>query len=257
MTSVMNFDAGPLGPGDAGAYLRNALGPLRPAPKEGAGWLFGAGQLAMTAHDLALWDIGVIDQSVLRQASYRMQQTEMLLQDGTATGYGLGVSISEPGGRRRISHGGAVSGYTTSNEVYPDDRAAIVVFTNIYPGAAGAPSQIAGRIATIIFASADSASAAADAAARQIYDGLVQGTIDRTRFTPSASAYFTQEVLADYASSLAPLGPPTEFTPARQSLRGGMTIRSYRIRAGGVSMALTTMTLPDGRIDQYIVQRAG
>ena len=36
-----------------------------------------------------------------------------------------------------------------------------------------------------------------------------------------------------------------------------MMIRSYRIRAGDVLMQLTTMTLPDGRIDQYIVERAG
>ena len=69
MTSVADFDAGPLSQADAGAYLRIALGPLRPAPKEGAGWLFGAGQLAMTAHDLALWDVAVITQSVLRPAS--------------------------------------------------------------------------------------------------------------------------------------------------------------------------------------------
>src|SRR5207253_1335037 len=54
MTSVADFDAGPLGTIDAGAYLRYGLGPIRPAPKEGKGWLAGAGELAMTAHDLAL-----------------------------------------------------------------------------------------------------------------------------------------------------------------------------------------------------------
>jgi hypothetical protein len=36
-----------------------------------------------------------------------------------------------------------------------------------------------------------------------------------------------------------------------------MIIRSYRIRAGGVLLELTTMTLPDGKIDQYIISRAG
>jgi len=41
---------------DATPYIRNALGPLRVAPKEGRGWMFAAGELAMTAHDLALWD---------------------------------------------------------------------------------------------------------------------------------------------------------------------------------------------------------
>jgi CubicO group peptidase (beta-lactamase class C family) len=115
MSSVTDFDASPLGPGDAQALLRNALGPLRVAPKEGAGWLFGAGQLAMTAHDLALWDIAVIKRTVLRPESYKTQQTIALLTAGTGTGYGLGIGVGAPGGRRRLSHAGAVSGYTTNN----------------------------------------------------------------------------------------------------------------------------------------------
>jgi D-alanyl-D-alanine carboxypeptidase len=257
MTSVVDVDAGSLGASDAERLLRHGLGPLRTAPKEGTGWLFGAAQLAMTAHDLALWDIAIINRSVLRPASYRLQQTDMLLGAGTATGYGLGVNIGTPGGRRRISHGGAVSGYTTSNLVFPDDRAAVVVFTNIYPGAAGAPGQIAGRISSILFAAADTAGAAAGALARRIYDGLAKGTIDRALFTPNANAYFTAEALSDYAASLGTLGTPTEFVPDGESLRGGMTIRSYRIRAGRVTMDLTMMTLPDGRIDQYIIARGG
>jgi CubicO group peptidase (beta-lactamase class C family) len=257
MTSVADFDAGPLQDSDAGAYLRNALGPLRGAPKEGKGWLFGAGQLAMTAHDLAAWNVSVIEQSVLRPASYKQQQTEVLLRDGTGTGYGLGVGIATWQGRRRIQHGGAVSGYTTSNRIYPDDSAAIVVFTNIYPGAAGAAGQIADRVAGVIFAKVDTADALARDLARRIYEGLTKGAIDRSLFTAAANAYFTQEVLNDYAASLAPLGPPSDFADTGKSLRGGMMIRSYRIRAGSVMMDLTTMTLPDGKVDQYLVSREG
>jgi D-alanyl-D-alanine carboxypeptidase len=37
MTSVVDVDAGPLGGGDAAPYLRNGLGPLRLAPKDGDG----------------------------------------------------------------------------------------------------------------------------------------------------------------------------------------------------------------------------
>jgi len=257
MTSVADFDAGPLSAQDAGAYLRNALGPFRPAPKEGKGWLFGAGQLAMTAHDLALWNIAVINRSVLKQPSYKTMQTDMLLENGLSTRYGLGVSVGTVSGRRRISHGGAVSGYTTSNDVYPDERAAVVVFTNIYPGAAGAAAQIAGRVAGILFEKQDDAAVKARELARRIYDGFLTGKIDRALFTPDANTYFSAEVLADYAASLGPLGAPTEFASTGESLRGGMTIRSYRIRAGGRVLDLTTMTLPDGRIDQYLVSRAG
>ncbi|HJQ20504.1 MAG TPA: serine hydrolase domain-containing protein [Gemmatimonadaceae bacterium] len=258
MTSVADFNAAPLTANDAAPYLRNALGPLRPAPKEAPGWLFAAGELSMTAHDLALWDLSVINRSILRAESYRAQQTDMLLNSGLPTRYGLGVSVGSFNGHRRISHNGAVSGYTTDNEIFPEDSAAIVVFTNIYPGAAGAPSQIAARIGNILFAGAvTQASQSARDQARRIYEGLMNGTIDRSLFTMDANAYFTQQVIADYAASLKPLGAPTEFTAQGDALRGGMTIRSYRIVAGGVVMDLTTMTRPDGKIDQYIVARAG
>jgi D-alanyl-D-alanine carboxypeptidase len=257
MTSVADFDAGPLTVADAGAYLRNGLGPLRPAPKEGTGWLFGAGQLAMTAHDLALWNVSVMDRALLRPESYRIMQRDMLLENGLSTRYGLGVGVNSSAGRRRISHGGAVSGYTTANDIYPDDRAAIVVYTNIYPGAAAAPSQIAARIGNVLFASSDTTATKFRELARRIYEGLRTGTLDRSLFTPDANAYFTQQVLADYATSLGSLGAPTEFSPTGESLRGGMTIRSYRVRAGLAVLDLTTMTLPDGRIDQYLIARAG
>jgi CubicO group peptidase (beta-lactamase class C family) len=257
MTSVRDFDKGPLTAADAQPLLRNALGPYREAPKEAAGWLFGAGQLAMTARDLSLWNISMIERTLLKPESYKVLQTDMLLEPGNATGYGLGVQVNAPGGRRRIAHGGAVSGYTTASRIYPDDRAAVVVFTNIYPGAANAPGMIADRVANVIFAASEATRSAARDQARTIYDALVKGQVDRALFTPSANAYFSAEVLADYAASLSPLGAPTEFISTGESLRGGMTIRSYRIRAGNVTLDLTTMTLPDGKLDQYIISRAG
>jgi D-alanyl-D-alanine carboxypeptidase len=257
MTSVADFDAGPLGPADAGAYLRNGLGPLRNAPKEGPRWLFGAGQLAMTAHDLALWDLGVINQAVLKPASYRAQQTTGVLANGTATGYGLGVDVEMVRGHRRIEHGGAVSGYTTANLIFPDDKMAIVVFTNIYPGGGGASGQLASRIAGIILGQADTTDSAAADVARRVYDGLARGTIDRSLLTPNADAYFTAEVLEDYAASLGPLGAPAKFMPTGSQLRGGLRIRGFQIRAGTTALYLTMMTRPDGKIEQYIVERGG
>jgi len=53
MTSVADSDAAALPAEDPTRYKRYALGPLREAPKEGKGWLFAAGELAMPARDLA------------------------------------------------------------------------------------------------------------------------------------------------------------------------------------------------------------
>src|SRR5712692_8403286 len=93
MKSVTNIDQEKLGESDPLGYLRYALGPLRPAPKEGKGWLFAAGELAMTAQDLARWDISIIDQKILKPTSYRELGTEVLLKNGLGTQYGLGIDV--------------------------------------------------------------------------------------------------------------------------------------------------------------------
>ena len=249
MESVMITDEAALGPTDPERYLRYALGPLRVAPKEGRGWLFAAGELAMTASDLARWDIAVIDQAILKPASYQAQQTEMVLRNGTGTGYGLGVDVSMSNGHRLISHGGEVSGFTTQNSIYPDDHTAVVVFTNL--DATGASGQIAGRIADALFSATDRDTEKAVAQARSIFEGLQHGTIDRSLFTGNANAYFGDQALADFASSLGPLGPPADVVQTRQSLRGGMTFRAFRIQAGLKTVSLSTFTLPDGKLEQY------
>src|SRR5579864_5270200 len=49
MEQVVNIDQQRLAATDPTGYLHYALGPLHPAPKEGQGWLFAAGELAMSA----------------------------------------------------------------------------------------------------------------------------------------------------------------------------------------------------------------
>jgi len=254
MTSVVDFDAGPLGPTDAGAYLRYGLGPLRPAPKEGKGWLGGAGELAMTAHDLALWDISVIDQKILKPASYRLLESDVPLSSGVATQYGLGVSVAAPGGRRRIEHNGAVSGYLTSDQVFPDDRTAVVVFSNIYPGAAAPDGQIGNAIAGILFDVDDRDAAAATGRAKQIFAGLQKGTVERSLFSANANAFFTAEALRDFSTSLGALGQPSRFDLRGKALRGGMTLWYFGVALGSREVEVSMFVLPDGKIEQYLVQ---
>ena len=249
MTSVTNVDASPLGSEDPSRYLRYALGPPRPAPKEGKGWLSAAGELAMTARDLAAWDISMIDQTVLKPASYRTMQTDTLLKSGVATGYGLGVSVGTSQGRRLISHTGEVSGFTASNQVFPDDRAAIVVLANM--DATPATGQIASRIATAIFTATDRETEVATEQAKQIFADLQRGHIDRSLFSANANAYFSEQAVADFAASLAPLGVPDAFVASPKGFRGGMIARSYRIHAGGKNLSLTTFILADGKLEQY------
>ncbi|HEY4321536.1 MAG TPA: serine hydrolase domain-containing protein [Gemmatimonadales bacterium] len=249
MTSVIITDDAGLGPTDPERYLRYGAGPVRPAPKEGRGWMFAAGELAMTASDLARWDISVIDQTIMKPASYRAQQTDMLLNDGVGTNYGLGVQVANPNGHRLISHTGEVSGFTAANNIYPDDSMAIVVLTNL--DASGASGQIAAQISNALFAVSDHETDVAVAQAKSIVAGLQHGTIDRTLFTSNANAYFNDQALADFQASLSTCSNAPDVSAGGRSLRGGMVFRSFRIRCGVRTLSLSTFTMPDGKLEQF------
>lgn len=251
MKSVTDIDQERLTESDPTGYLRYALGPPRPSPKEGKGWLFAAGELAMTAEDLAKWDISIINQTVMKPGSYQQFGTEMLLKNGLGTHYGLGVSVDSQGGHRALSHGGEVSGFTAQNIVFPDDHAAVIVLTN--QDAANASGSIASGIAPLLFTTSDSATPQKTAQARKIFEGLQQGKIDRSLFTDNANSYFSEQALKDFASSLSPLGAPQEFTQVNQGLRGGMTLRAYRVRFAQKTLRVWTYEMPDGKLEQYQV----
>ena len=249
MHSVWNSDETKLTTADATPYIRNALGPLRLAPKEGRGWMFAAGELAMTAHDLALWDESLIAQTILKPESYKQMFTEVKLKDGKGTKYGLGVEVTERVGRRSIEHSGEVSGFVSDNEVLVDDGVAVAVLTN--QDAVNAASIIAQFVAPVIL---DAHRDAPEQQAIDIYHGLLQGKIDRSLLAPNLNDYFTPETIGDFQQSLSPLGEPLIFHQERESLRGGMTFRVFEIVFPGKRLRLTTYTYPDGKLEQYLIE---
>jgi len=251
MKSVADIDEGRLTESDPTGYQRFALGPPRVAPKEGRGWLFAAAELAMTAEDLAKWDIAIMERKILKPSSYRELEGEVVLANGLSTGYGLGVSVRSEAGRRSISHGGEVSGFTAHNVVFPDERLAVVALTN--QDAIGVSSDIAHGVASLLFESNDAATPRKTEQARKIFEGLQRGQIDHSLFTEAANAYFSEQALKDFASSLGPLGAPLEFTQTGQSLRGGMVGRFYSVKLKDRTLSAWTYETPDGKIEQYQV----
>ena len=254
MTDVMNSDMHRLEQTDAHGYIRYALGPLRPAPQDGPGWMFAAGELAMPVRDLLLWDIAMMNESLLQPASYKEMFTGVKLKDGEDTHYGLGVEVSTRDGHLVISHSGEVSGFTSENMVLPQDKVAIAVFTN--QEAVGAAGVIAGKIAAMLIGLPPNESKQSLDQARQIFIGLQHGKIDRSLFTENCNAYFDAQALGDFESSLQPLGTPIEFRQTAKESRGGMTFRVYDIVFPTTHLELTTYQMPDGKIEQFIVTPA-
>jgi CubicO group peptidase (beta-lactamase class C family) len=253
MKEVWNSDLTKLGDTDAQGYTRNALGPLRPAPKEGAGWMFAAGELAMPAYDLAQWDISLINRSLLAAQSYDEFFTSVKLKDGTDSHYSLGLSVRDMNGHPFYEHSGEVMGFTSDNYVFPRDRIAIAVLTN--QDAARGAGVIARGVAQLLLGTSAQGPSAAEAQAQALFESFQQGKIDRSLFTDWCNAYFTQQAIGDFQSSLAPLGKPTTVKQIADELRGGMTFRVFRVEFGDGKkpVVITTYTEPDGKLEQYLV----
>jgi CubicO group peptidase (beta-lactamase class C family) len=251
-----------IGKGFPTGYHRFALGPVRAAPPAAHGWLWAAGELAMSASDLAKWDIARINRSLMPADDWAVQETAIKLADGRSSNYGLGVQLSEQNGIKTVSHGGEAVGFLTDNTVIPSEKFAVVVAVNA--DFADAQSTISRKIRDMFVPklappASDAVETARTELARQVYAGLQKGQIDRKRFTANGNYYFTAQAVADYRTSLAPLGKPISFEPIRgPRLRGGFVNRNYSIVYAGQKLIAVTYADPgkDGKIEQFMVMPA-
>jgi CubicO group peptidase (beta-lactamase class C family) len=252
-----------IGKGYPQGYQRFALGPVRPEKPAAHGWLFAAGELAMSASDLAKWDIARMNRALLPADDWAAQETPVKLSDGKNTGYGLGVSVGTANGRRFVEHSGEAVGFLSENIVYPDDKTAVIVLVNA--DFSNAFTNMAGQISEIVLPPAVAAPPPADpeaiktAEARHVFDAMRSGTLDPKLMTDNWNYYFTATAAGDYKASLAALGEPVSFKPVRgPRLRGGFVNRNYVATYADRKLNIVTYAEPGehGRYEQFLVMPA-
>ena len=231
---------------DALGYQRQGLGPNRLTPLAGRNWTFAAWPLILTAEDVAKWDLSILNRSLFKPATYDEQVRTIKLNNGNDTGYAMGWFVRNANGRKIVSHTGEGAGYLTSNRIYPNDGVAIVVLTNSMSG--NAFTEISDRIAFQLLPQTG-----VDAQVLTAFRALQQGQADRNRFTDNFNLYLSEKALADHKQYLGALGEVVTFQMQGSSKRGGMDIRSYRLRAGEKVLSLSVFVTKDGRFDQFLV----
>jgi D-alanyl-D-alanine carboxypeptidase len=236
---------------DAVAYTRYALGPPRPVGREAEGWYFAAGELAMTPSDLAKWDIAFIEHKLLSERSFAEFTHEVRLNNGDATHYALGLSLGDLNGIPSLTHSGEVSGFLSSNAIYPTRKAAVVVLSN--EDGVTLVSPVARTVATAALLPERAEPSQKDTARiKGVLEGLQRGTIERALFSENANSYFGAQALEDYKKSLGALGKLKNVTASGENLRGGMTHRTYRAEFEKKTVSLNVYVLADGRIEQFM-----
>lgn len=257
-------------------YEQHALGPMRPAILEAPGWYYGDAQLAMPVGTLLAWDESIVHRTLLKPESYDAMETEFLLKDGRGSHYGLGVFVRTlPSGKRMIYHSGEVGGYVANNVIALDDDIAYAALTN--EEASSAAGRITNALRPILLPNVAAPAAApkpeqsnvpsaappasptatprldAEDHMATLLTSLQEEHLDRTLLTADANFYFSDETLHDFAESLAPLGAVERVHKTGESLRGGMTFRSFQITFAKGKASLTTYALPNGRLEQFLV----
>jgi len=195
----------------------------------------------------------MMDEALLKPQSYRSMETEVLLKNGAPTGYGLAVDVAMRNGHRVISHSGEVGGFVAANMVMPDDRMAVAVLTN------QEASSAAGTIAMAVWGilgqpKTSDGNSPAESQVAAILNGLEDGQLDRSALTEDCSYYFSKQTLDDFASSLKPLGQVVEIKQTREMLRGGMTMRAFAVSFKSKRVNVSTYTMADGKLEQFLVE---
>jgi CubicO group peptidase (beta-lactamase class C family) len=85
-----------------------------------------------TLHDLALWDRNFYTMTVGGRAAREMIDTPTRLNDGTLTGYGLGIYIGTYRGQPTLSHAGSDPGFKADFVHFPKQHLTIEVMCNAF-----------------------------------------------------------------------------------------------------------------------------
>jgi CubicO group peptidase (beta-lactamase class C family) len=232
---------------DAAGYTRYGLGAVVPAPKEAPGWLFGAAGLAMAPSDLALWDLSLIERSLLKPESYKAEFAPVVLKSGHTEDYALGLDVESIQGRSRIGHSGGGSGFLADNRIWPDQKTAIVVLTN---NDWADPGELTDRIAFVVLPPTPE-----EARVRGLFQAIQNGSVDRGLFSAIGNFYLTETVLADMRSSLGPLGPARLIELEHETQRGGMTTRRWKILCRSARLEAVERSHADGKIEQFMIAK--
>lgn len=237
-------------------YKRNALAPVRPAIPEAKGWYFADGQLAMPVRTLLVWDISLLQRSLLQTQSYDTLFQEQKLSNGEGSHYALGLSVESRRGVPVISHTGEVAGFVSSNSIVPAQNLAVAVLTN--QDASSAASLISNAVMEqLLKPAAENNATPAEATVQQIktiLESFQQGKIDRSLFTSDANFYFSQDTIDDFHSSLQPLGKLQSVTLRGSRLRGGMQFRVYLAQFEHKQVSVSTYWTTDGHLEQFLVE---
>ncbi|MEK6289167.1 MAG: serine hydrolase [Acidobacteriota bacterium] len=105
---------------------------------------YAAGSLYSTVEDLFLWNEALHSDKLLSAKSRELMMTPV------KNDYGYGLGVQTRSGRKMVSHGGGINGFSTFIARFPNENVTVVVLRNADYGSPG-PGPISRDLAAILF----------------------------------------------------------------------------------------------------------
>ena len=131
---------------------RRTEGDLRNAGLNDTSYKVPGGGLVSTAQDLARFSIALQDGKLLKAETLARMIAPQKTSDGQETDYGLGWYVGERNGKSEAWHGGVQHGTTSTLRLFPADRAAVAILTNLEGGGSLGLEKLSIDIADIALA---------------------------------------------------------------------------------------------------------
>jgi CubicO group peptidase (beta-lactamase class C family) len=259
MTAATFLDPRAVLPGRAAPYALDAEGRLERDRRLEVDYGALYNDLGMTARDFARWLVALGRDRPLARASRETMWTAVPLADGAPNEeswqwrrYGLGVGLDDWNGRRVVTH----SGHSGVGFVYfPDERAGVVVFTNLeHPSGSdpiGLAYAIAGRLWPELALAATPAAAdpapESTAALRAEYERLLAGAPELDRWVPR-SRWGAWDGAATFAGRAPRWGALRGFAFVQDERADGELRRHVLATHERATVLLRFALAPDGRL---------
>jgi D-alanyl-D-alanine carboxypeptidase len=249
ITDAFDVNQAPLEAPDAQGYLRAALGPPQTQLPAGTGWMFGAWEFALSAEDLAKWNLSILHHTLLSADSYDAQLTSanarMARTPATPWGY-ISETVMAAGSSITAARARAIYRQIGSIPTMPlPSRCSPIPFPvrpkGILPTRSTSSFCHRKELTCTHALSLTAFNMGAWIAVNSLRTSTLSWTLERAQRTSTRSGLSGHRAYSCADGS---------------DERGGMKFYGYRVVAGGQSLDLSVYVSAEGKFEQFLVAAA-
>ena len=218
---------------------------------------FAAGMLVSTVADMVKWDAALAGRTLLDASTLARMWKPTPLAKGEA-GYGFGWGVEKANGRRLVSHGGGIPGFSSQISRFLDDDLTVIVLSNAEGGHAGSLARgIAGLLVPTLKEKAAAPMADKDGKTtdrhRIMLEAALKGEADPDLFGDEAKDVLIPNIKA-LKPQLTPLGALTKFELIERKERGDALQLRYRAVLEKATLKVLVVLDKSGKIAGLLLQ---